>query len=216
MRSNFVRFSTSKAALTLAACALTLVACGHRRALRTIPAQWVGTSYAQIVSYFDLGHGAQEASPPDIPHDVLRDEATLSELDDEHMCVDVVIRTASYEDEPIELLSPTCITGRRRTGAILMGGYVSVFDVVAAQSLPVNVVGTSSFVMPGQVVADHVPAQQFTTMQIAAASNAFRVIERGAHLCCANPGRRDVGLTLRNASMNNHRGATASYTWNVE
>lgn len=198
-------------------CIIVLAACGHRRAQRTIPSNWVGTTYAQLLGYFTAGRHFEEPTPAGIPHDAVRDEATLTELDGEHMCVDVVVRTSATDDEPIELLEPTCLTGRRRTGAILMSGYVSVYDVVpTAEVAPVGGGTGSAYRVPGQVVVDHVRPEQFAGANAAGPTSAYRIVERGAHLCCPNPARNDVGFTMRNRNMNNHGGATQQFTWSVE
>lgn len=195
---------------------LLVAGCGHRRAQRTIPSNWVGTSYAQLLGYFTAGRHFEEPTPPGVPHDAVRDEATLTELDREHMCVDVVVRTEASVDEPVELLEPTCLTGRRRVGAILMSGYVSVYDVIpSAAAAPANGATGGAYQVPGQVVVDHSTPEQYVPMQ-AASGNAFRIVERGARLCCPNPGRNDVGLTLRNRNMNNRGGAGARFTWSVQ
>src|SRR5262245_9818119 len=96
--------STSSLALIFA------LGCAHTVST-SLQRDQVGTKYARISGYMATrsaapGGASTEETPGSIRHDVILDEATLATIDPRETCVDLIVRTASGHDEPLDQYAP--------------------------------------------------------------------------------------------------------------
>jgi hypothetical protein len=150
----------------------------------------IGTKYARMSGYLSTrsvapGGTHRETVPGTIRHDVLLDEATLAKVDAQETCVDLVFRTDSVHDEPIDQLKPTFTFDGVEARAVVERELVSVIDY--------------SFTGVVEVASvQGVAADKFVGMSVTKpAERIFRVIERTARVCGGQGGAVSaVKLTL--------------------
>lgn len=175
--------------IALAALAVVVVGCVNTvsTALRR---DQIGTKYARISGYLNTrsvapGGTHREVTPGTIRHDVLLDEATLAKVDAQETCVDLVLRTDSSHDEPVDQLKPMFTFDGVEASAVVEHELVSVRDY--------------SFTGVAEVVSvQGVAADKFVGMSVSQpAEKIFRVIERTARVCTGQGGSpRAVKLSL--------------------
>jgi hypothetical protein len=167
--------------LALALLVMTVAACARTRVETTIRPDLIGTKYARITGYMATRGAAPggrhtEQTPGDIPHDVLRDEATLVKADGREVCVATVVRTASVHDEPLEQLSPTFEIDGQSYRAVVEDEVVFVYDHTYAGKIDVlDVQGVTASSYLGMTISQ--PAEK-----------VFRVVERHGTLCAPATG----------------------------
>lgn len=174
-------------AVLLAGCAAHTVSTNLRR-------DQVGTKYARISGYLATRGAAPggvhtEETPGAIRHDVILDEAVLAKIDAGETCVDLVLRTDSAHDEPVDQYQPTFEIDGKKTRGVIESEVVSVYDY--------------NFTGQREVASvEAVAANQFAGMTITApAEQVFRVIERRARVCGAIGGSvRAVTLDVTHPS----------------
>ncbi len=208
--------------MALVALTLGVSACGGPNVERTIPENWIATPYARLSTYFRSSWG-EEHTPGDIRHDVIRDEATLALHTPENICFDVVVRTGSRTDEPLEELSPMCKAGRREAEGLVLNELVSIYDIpygstrdVMSANAGSSSSGASATSAPGFARAENVSQDSFFNMHITEpTTEVFRVIQRTGRICCYISNRREVGLVLENKSMGVTSSGHAEFAWHV-
>jgi hypothetical protein len=149
---------------------LPVLGCAHTVST-TLRHDQIGTKYARISGYLATRSAAPggthtEGTPGAIRHDVLLDEATLAKIDGQETCVDLVLRTDSAHDEPVDQYRPSFeIDGTAQRG-VIERELVSVYDY--------------SFTGVREVASvEGVAANQYLGMSITQpAEQVFRVIER--------------------------------------
>jgi len=171
---------------------LVAAGCAGPKVSRTIGAAQVGTRYARLTGYFATAKAApggrhEEGVPGQLQHDIILDEATLASLAPAESCFDVVVRTESQYDEPLEQLSPGCSFAGKSVPVVVEDEVVSVTDHPYEG-------------MQTVVQAEGVAASQYVGMSLAQpAEKVFRVVARHGRICCAAGGRGTVTLSLDNA-----------------
>lgn len=168
------------------------VGCAGPKVSRTIGANHVGTKYARLTGYFATAKAApggrhEEGVPGQLQHDIILDEATLAKLGPAESCFDVVVRTESRYDEPLEQLSPSCSVAGHDGPVVVEDEKVTVIDY-------------SYQGMQRVVRAEGVAASQYLGLSIEKpAEKVFRVVVRRAAVCCAAGGSGTVALALDNS-----------------
>lgn len=179
------------------------LSCGGPKISRSIPRDQVGTKYARLTGYFGTsgaapGGRAEEETPGQIRHEVIRDEATLAHARPSETCFDVAVSTESAYDEPLEQLAPSCELDGSEHSAIVENERVTVADYTFQGMREV-------------VHAEGVAANQFLGLSIARpADKIFRVVTREGRICCAAGGASKVMLAL-----DNQRRELASYNYKL-
>lgn len=136
----------------------------------------IGTKYARMSGYLATrsaapGGAHAEQTPGDIRHDVLLDEATLASLTPSETCVDLVLRTASEHDEPVDQYQPTFEIDGKATRGVIDSETVSVYDYAFTGQREVASI-------------EGVAASEYVSMAVTQpAEQIFRVIERKARIC---------------------------------
>jgi hypothetical protein len=161
---------------------------------RAIRRDQIGSKYARISGYLSTrsvapGGTHREVTPGTIRHDVLLDEATLAKVDAQETCVELVFRTDSTHDEPVDQFKPTFTFDGIEAPAVVEGERVSVLDY--------------SFTGVAEVASvQGVAADKFIGMSVTKpAEKIFRVIERTARVCGGRGGElRAIKLTLLHPS----------------
>ncbi len=190
--------------LRLAVIAVALGACGHTAGIG-IRGDQVGTKYATITAYFATrsaapGGTSTEGTPGNIRHDAVIDEATLASVSATETCVDVVVRTDSVHDEPLQQLAPTFTIDDVELRGVIEQEVVSVVDYAYTGQRDV-------FSLEG------VSATAFVGMSLTAPTdNVLRVIERRGRVCAGQGGTpRKVSLDITNPSWD-----IADYNYYIE
>src|SRR5688572_7148546 len=179
--------------------------CAAHTVSTSLPANQIGTKYARISGYMATRGAAPggkhtELTPGSIRHDVVLDEAVLAKVDAGETCVDLVLRTASAHDEPIDQYSPKFEIDGRETRAVIESEVVSVYDY--------------NFTGQREVASiQGVTANDFLAMSVSAPSEEiFRVIERRARVCGAVGGNvRAVKLDVTHPSWD-----VADYNYHLD
>ncbi|MDF1563109.1 MAG: hypothetical protein P1V51_08700 [Deltaproteobacteria bacterium] len=180
--------------LFLALFLLGLTGCPPAAIERRIDPSWVGTPKARMTGYFVTsgaapGGASTESVPHGIRHDTVIDEATLALTESGQTCFDVVVRTWSGEDEPLEQLTPTCTVRDRPEPAVVEGEVIAVHDYSVMGSREVF---SLEGIAPGKFLGMSLSEPEEKT---------FRVIERGGRLCCAISASGPVELRLTSERM---------------
>jgi hypothetical protein len=156
--------------------AILLVGCAAHTVSTNLRPDQIGTKYARISGYLATRGAAPggvhtEETPGSIRHDVILDEAVLAKIDAGETCVDLVLRTDSAHDEPVDQYQPTFEIDGKETRGVIESELVSVYDY--------------NFTGQREVASvEAVAANQFAGMTITApAEQVFRVIERRARVC---------------------------------
>ena len=173
--------------------ALIASGCGHTAGI-AIRGDQDGTKYATITAYFATRSAAPggthtETTPANIRHDAILDEATLAMVSASETCVDLVVRTDSTYDEPLQQLGPTfTIDGAEQRG-VVERELISVADY--------NYTGQREV-----FALDGVTASAYLGMSLTApTANVFRVVERRGRVCAGQGGApRKVSLDITNPS----------------
>jgi hypothetical protein len=177
---------------TLLSVLMFLPGCAGPTVSRTIGADHVGTRYARLTGYFATAQAApggrhEEDVPGHLQHDIVLDEATLTTLTTSETCFDVIVRSESQYDEPMEQLMPTCKVSGSSNSALVDAEQVTVVDYSYQGMQPV-------------VQAEGVAASAYLGLSIAQpAEKIFRVVARRAAVCCPAGGRGTVSLALDNS-----------------
>jgi hypothetical protein len=200
-----MRLNVVAVAVTSIASAVLIPAC-IKVVDTTIARAHIGTRYARLTGYFGTRAAApggrhEEVTPADIRHDALLDEATLVALSATESCFDVVVRTDSGHDEPLEQLAPRCELDDGERGELR--------GVVDRESVAVH---DHSFVGQREVVAiEGIAASSYLGMSVSQPEErVFRVIERRGRVCCPGGGRQ-VALNLTSPSWD-----VADYHYQVQ
>lgn len=141
----------------------------------------IGSKYARISGYLSTrsiapGGTQRELTPGSIRHDVILDEATLAKIDAQETCVDVVIRTDSAHDEPLDQYRPSFEIDGLTGTAVVESELVSVQDYAfTGEAQVASVQGVAADKYMGLSISK--PAEQI-----------FRVVTRNARLCTAHGG----------------------------
>lgn len=141
-----------------------------------------------------------ESTPGAIRHDAVLDEATLATIDAGETCVDLVIRTGSAHDEPLDQYGPRFEIDGQDSRGVIESELVSVLDY--------------HFTGEREVAAiQGVAANAFIGMSITQPTEqTFRVIERRARVCTGRGGRpRAVKLHVTHPSWD-----VASYNYHLD
>ena len=176
----------------LAAAAISLAGCSGPKVSRTISPNLVGTKYARLTGYFATAKAApggrhEEEVPGQLQHDIILDEATLMKTGPSESCFDVVVRTESRYDEPLEQLAPKCTANGKSGPVVVESEAITVIDYSFQGMQPV-------------VQAEGVAAAQYMALSIAQPTEqVFRVVGRHAALCCPVGGPGTVTLSLDNS-----------------
>jgi hypothetical protein len=185
-RGNCMRSLYLLAALTLLP---GVSGCSGPKVSRSIGASSVGTRYARLTGYFATAQAApggrhEEEVPGRLQHDVVLDEATLTRLTPNETCFDVIVRSESAFDEPLEQLAPTCTMHGASQAAMVDAEKVTVVDY--------SYVGMQTVVQ-----AEGVAASAYLGLSIEQpAEKIVRVVMRRAAVCCPGGGLGTVGLAL--------------------
>ena len=180
-----------------------VLCCGGPKVTRSISKDHVGTKYARLTGYFGTskaapGGRAEEETPGQIRHEVIRDEATLAHTRPSETCFEVAVRTESAYDEPLDQLAPSCELDETEHAAIVEDERVSVADYTFQGMREV-------------VHAEGVAANQFLGMSISAPTDKiFRVITREGRVCCPAGGATKILL-----SLDNERRELADYNYKL-
>lgn len=183
---RYLQYSSLLAILLLSACAHTIS--------RDIRTDQLGTKYARISGYLRTsgaapGGAVEEQTPGHIRHDVLLDEATLMSIANGEACVNLVMRTASQRDEPIEQYNPTFVFNGRNAATVVEDEEVSVYDYdYTGEQETLSLEGVAAGRYMGLSLKE--PAER-----------VFRVIERRATVCGSlveSPDRVQLQLTHPN------------------
>lgn len=174
-------------ALLLAGCAAHTVSTNLRR-------DQVGSKYARISGYMATrgaapGGAHTEETPGTIRHDSILDEAVLAKLDAQETCVELVLRTASSHDEPVDQYQPSFEIDGKKTRGVIENEVVSVYDYTFTG-------------MRETAAVEGVAANQFIGMSLQQPTDQiFRVIERRATVCGGLGGNvREVKLDVTHPS----------------
>src|SRR5689334_18623760 len=113
-------------ALVLAGCAAHTVSTSTRR-------DQIGSKYARISGYMATRGAAPggthtEVTPGSIRHDSILDEAVLASVTPQETCIDLVLRTDSLHDEPIDQYQPKFEIDGKETRGVIENELVSVYD----------------------------------------------------------------------------------------
>lgn len=180
----------------LALFSLGLAGCAAHTVSTTLGYPQVGTKYARISGYMATRGAAPggthtEETPGAIRHDAILDEATLAKIDAGETCVDLVLRTGSAHDEPVDQYQPSFEIDGQRTRGVVENELVSVYDY--------NFTG-----MRETASVEGVAANQFVGMSLSQPTEqVFRVIERKARVCGAKGGTpHTVMLDVTHPSWN--------------
>ena len=174
-------------ALVLAGCAVHTVSTNLRR-------EQIGSKYARISGYMATrgaapGGSHMEETPGSIRHDSILDEAVLATVDAQETCVELVLRTDSGHDEPVDQYQPSFEIDGKKTRGVIENEIVSVYDYTFTG-------------MREAASVEGVAANQFIGMSLQQpADQIFRVIERRARVCGGLGGNvRDVRLDVTHPS----------------
>ena len=141
-----------------------------------------------------------ETTPGGISRSAVIDEVRISELGDQRICFDVVLRTHVSLDVP---LSQWDVKLSPNQELYFEEGPITVVDY------PFN----------GERVvfaADAVLPEAFGSMRLTEPTNeVFRVYERSGSLCGVNPGTAKVSLTLVNPQDDLRGDWGQTYTWTL-
>ena len=184
--------------LILAGCAAHTVSTNLRR-------DQIGSKYARISGYMATRGAAPggkhtEETPGSIRHDSILDEAILAKVDAQETCVDLVLRTASGRDEPVDQYQPSFEIDGKTTRGVIENEVVSVYDY--------NFTG-----MRETAAVEGVAANQFIGMSLQQPTDQiFRVIERRARVCGGLGGNvRHVKLDVTHPSWD-----VADYNYHLD
>jgi hypothetical protein len=187
---------------------LAAPACAHTLG-SAVRADQIGGKYARITGYMQTsalapGGTWTEETRGAIRHDVILDEATLVKIAGE-TCVDVVVRTESARDEPLEQLKPTFAIDGEAARGVVESEVVSVYDY--------GFTGTREV-----VGVEGVAAEKFVALSVRQPEEQiFRVIERRARLCAGRGARSDVELNLEHPSWGANADAyELDFAWRIE
>src|ERR1043165_4168360 len=91
---------------------LVLGGCAVHTVSTNIRQDQIGSKYARISGYMATRGAAPggthtEETPGSIRHDSILDEAVLASIDQQETCVDLVLRTDSGHDEPVDQYQPS-------------------------------------------------------------------------------------------------------------
>lgn len=167
----------------------------------------LGTKYAKQTGYFAACGTMciEEQTKGSIRHEVIRDEATLASVGSGETCFDLVIRTSSTHDEPIDQLEPACILDGAEARAVVDTETVTVRDY--------NYTGQVETIR-----AEAVTQQAFLDFSLTEPQEMiFRVIERDVRLCCGSEASREVRLRMANPNL--RVGASRSlldFSWQMQ
>jgi len=156
---------------------------------RTIQPAWVGTPKARLTGYFAQNPDHQEWVFGSVSHDAVLDEATLAVTEANNTCFDLVIRTGSKWDEPIEQLHPTCKVAKVEEEALVEGETIAVHDYSVMGSREV-------FSLEGVSVGKYLGLSLQEPEE-----KTFRVLERQARVCCPITASAPIRLTLKNSRL---------------
>jgi hypothetical protein len=184
--------------LVLAGCAAHTVSTNLRR-------DQIGSKYARISGYMATRGAAPggkhtEETPGSIRHDSILDEAVLAKVDAQETCVDLVLRTASGRDEPVDQYQPSFEIDGKKTRAVIENEVVSVYDYTFTG-------------MRETAAVEGVAASQFIGMSLQQPTDQiFRVIERRARVCGGLGGNvRQVKLDVTHPSWD-----VADYNYHLD
>ncbi|MBA3465734.1 MAG: hypothetical protein H0T46_37730 [Deltaproteobacteria bacterium] len=188
-------------ALGLVLCA----ACAAHSVSTSLRRDQVGSKYARISGYLATrgaapGGSHMEKTPGAIRHDAILDEATLAKIDAQETCVDLVLRTDSAHDEPLDQYKPTFEINGTETRGVIENEVVSVYDY--------------QFTGMRQVASiEGVSATQYIGMSITQPEEkVFRVIERRGLVCAGRGGNvRQVKLDVTHPSWD-----VADYNYHLD
>lgn len=195
-KTTFVHTALVLAAAALAGCAGPIVQ-------RSIDSAWIGSDRARLSIYMGCIDKVEEV-PADIPHEVVRDDATLSKVSATETCFSVSARTSTEFDEPLDMLSPTCSIDGDEVAAL-----------VSSES-----VKTAEYAFGARVETVHAEARTpnggaFSYGQSEPETRVFRVNERSAEVCCPGGGR-DVKLRFHSPRMQfNNLAYGETFAWRV-
>jgi len=180
--------------MLLASVAVTAAGCGAHSVTTAVRRDQIGTKYARITGYLATrglapGGTHTEETPSNIRHDVILDEATLAKVDASETCVDLVMRTTSVYDEPVEQLSPIFEIDGEESRGVVESELVSVYDYsYSGEREVVSIAGVTSEAFLGLSITE--PTE-----------NIFRVIERQARVCAGRGGQpQTITLAVTNPS----------------
>lgn len=189
--------------------AMCILGCGNATLGTSLRPEQVGTKYARVSGYMQTSSLAPggtwtEETPGDIRHDVVLDEASLVKVAGE-TCVEVVTRTDSARDEPLEQMKPTFTIDGEETRGVVESEIVSVYDYTFTGSREV-------------VGVEGVAADKFVGLSLRKPTElVFRVIERRARLCAGRSARSEVELNLEHPSWGANADAyELDFAWRME
>ena len=183
----------------------TLSACAFQTQTRTVSMQQATSNPAatRMTNFMDAPQrfgSPSENTPGDISRSAVIDEARISELTDERICFDVVLRTHVSLDVP---LSQWNVTLNSRQELYFEEGPITVVDY------PFNgerVVFAAEAVLP----------EAFGSMRLTEPTNeVFRVYERSGSLCGTPPNTSKITLTLTNPQDDLRGDWGETYTWTL-
>lgn len=166
----------------------------------------LGTKYATQTGYFAACGTVclEEQTEGSIRHDVIRDEATLTSVAPDETCFDLVLRTSSNHDEPVDQLEPSCTLDGVNARAVVDTETVTVRDYKYTGEVET-------------VRAEAVTQEAFLDFSMTEPRDmTFRVIERDIRLCCGSEASREVQLRLTNPNLGS--GAASSlldFSWQM-
>lgn len=180
------------------------VGCAHTVSTSLTRAQ-VGTKYARMSGYLATrsaapGGAHTETTPGAIRHDVILDEATLAKIDGSETCVDLVLRTDSAHDEPLDQYKPSFEIDGKELRGVIENELVSVYDY--------------AFTGVRQVASvEGVAANTYIGMSLTQPEEKiFRVIERRGTICAGRGGNvREVKLDVTHPSWD-----VADYNYHLD
>ena len=166
---------------------LVFAACAGKARYFSVEPKDLGSPRAKATAYFG---GHKEMVPPELPHDIVLDEATLMASADGAVCMDVILRTFVGFDEPIDRLEPWCkVDGDAQDVHI---------EEIARQQRDYQFVGTfdkAKLKAMGR-------AGMVNFSQNEQRPSIFSVIERRANVCChGTMMARSLVFELKNPRM---------------
>jgi hypothetical protein len=173
---------------------LVLAGCAVHTVSTTIRHDQIGSKYARISGYMATRGAAPggkhtEETPGSIRHDSILDEAVLASVTPQETCVDLVLRTDSGHDEPVDQYQPSFEIDGKKTRGVIENELVSVYDYTFTG-------------MRETASVEGVAASQYIGMSLQQpADQIFRVIERRARVCGGMGGPvREVRLDVTHPS----------------
>lgn len=173
--------------------ALLLSGCAAHTVSTSIRRDQVGSKYARISGYMATRGAAPggthtEETPGSIRHDSILDEAVLASITPQETCIDVVLRTDSTHDEPLDQYQPAFEIDGKSTRGVIENEVVSVYDYTYTG-------------MRETASVEGVAANQYVGMSLSQpADQIFRVIERRGRVCGGMPAVHDVKLDVTHPS----------------